>query len=869
MMPGGSMPPPPGALGGGGAPPPPPPPMASGAYPGAQRLVEQFESLQIGGGGPPAGPGQQQHAADGDPSAWPRPCGPDRARALNPPVPAFDPGNCHPDNMSATCWALPASAALRARWHLPLGIVVQPMADEAKGRPVPVIPLASHGIVRCRRCRTYMNPFVQWADGGRRFRCNVCGMANDVPVEYFSSLDQQGRRRDADERPELSRGTVEWVAPAEYMVRPPMPPVFFFAIDVSAPAVAAGLVGAAAQAIRACLDGLPGDDRTLVGFLTFDTSLHFYSLRPALSAPQMMVVAEIDDPFLPLPEDLLVNLRDSRALVDQLLESLSGEMFSPAAAGGGASSSRRAPEPGSATGPALQAAFMAMSHVGGKLLLFQGSPPSLGAGKVKPGRDNPSLYGTDREPSLRAPDDPFFKRFAAEASRYQITLDVFACAAAPQDLASLAAVPRFTCGGVKHFPGFVAARDAPRLAAEVRRNLTRPTAWEAVMRVRCSKGLRVSSFHGHFFNRSTDLLALPTCDPDKGFAVQVAHEEAVVPGPVAYVQCALLYTSSNGERRIRVHSMALPVTNDLSEMYRAADASATLSLLAKIGVERALTSRLDETRRALEGRVAACLREYRLLHAAAARNPQALVFPSSLRLLPALALGLLKHAALRGGREVAADERAAAAHALMEAPQHETVRQAYPDVYALHDSGAAWGTPDGGGGAGGKGQGQQNQAQANGNGVAASAPSLCGVVLPPTVPASAAYLSERGLYLIDNGLLLVLWVGRAADSRQVGELLGAEAASGQADVSAVPVEPERAGQALSRRLCALLGALRQSRGAHPPCFALRQGTPFEAVVAPSLVEDRAPGAMAYGDWLQQLQRAVMTSGGGAGPGFGY
>ena len=29
------------------------------------------------------------------------------------------------------------------------------------------------------------------------------------------------------------------------------------------------------------------------------------------------------------------------------------------------------------------------------------------------------------------------------------------------------------------------------------------------MRIRCSKGLRISAFHGHFFIRSSDLLALP------------------------------------------------------------------------------------------------------------------------------------------------------------------------------------------------------------------------------------------------------------------------------------------------------------------------------------------------------------------------
>lgn len=48
-----------------------------------------------------------------------------------------------------------------------------------------------------------------------------------------------------------------------------------------------------------------------------------------------------------------------------------------------------------------------------------------------------------------------------------------------------------------------------KLGHDVRHNLSRPTAWEAVMRIRCSKGLRISAFHGHFFIRSSDLLALP------------------------------------------------------------------------------------------------------------------------------------------------------------------------------------------------------------------------------------------------------------------------------------------------------------------------------------------------------------------------
>ena len=46
----------------------------------------------------------------------------------------------------------------------------------------------------------------------------MCSMLNEIPVEYFCNLDQNGRRRDLDERPELALGTVEYIAPAEYMV---------------------------------------------------------------------------------------------------------------------------------------------------------------------------------------------------------------------------------------------------------------------------------------------------------------------------------------------------------------------------------------------------------------------------------------------------------------------------------------------------------------------------------------------------------------------------------------------------------------------------------------------------------------------------
>jgi len=150
--------------------------------------------------------------------------------------------------------------------------------DSHQDAPLDVVNFGSAGIVRCKKCRAYVNPFVAWVNNGRQWRCNVCGFSNDVPNSYFCQLDERGRRRDRDQRPELSKGSVELVAPGEYMVRPPQPPVYVFAIDVSAPSVASGLVNVAASTIKKCLDQLPGAPRTQVAVVTYDSSVHFYNL---------------------------------------------------------------------------------------------------------------------------------------------------------------------------------------------------------------------------------------------------------------------------------------------------------------------------------------------------------------------------------------------------------------------------------------------------------------------------------------------------------------------------------------------------------------------------------------------------------------
>ena len=773
----------------------------------AMNFVEDFASLNLGPGGGPSGePGM-------DPATFPRP-------GDDVPRPNME-LSCDPKYMRLTCGVLPASPSLKTRFAMPLGCIVQPLrpGDETE---VKTAHFGSSGIVRCRRCRTYINPFVQFTDGGRRFRCNVCALPNEVPVDYFCTLDANGVRRDIAERPELNSGTVEFLASQEYMVRPPMPPAFFFAIDVSHTAVNSGFLRKTVETIKESLDEMSKkSERTRVGFLTYDSTLHFYSLKSTQTQPQMMVVAELDDPFLPMPDDLLVNLAESRAVIDALLDMVSDTYA-------------QTQNMESAMGPAIQAAFLAMSHVGGKLLVFQSCLPTLGAGRLINRDDTRASTDSSKEHLLRGPVDGFFKKTSAECSRLQICVDLYSIAAPFSDLASMCVLCKYTGGEMRHYPGFTLEKDGVKYGKELMNNLTRYTAWEAVCRVRCSRGFRICAFNGHFFIRSMDLLALPATDGDKAYGVHIAHDEVVPSTNISYLQCALLYTSAEGERRIRVHTMAVPVVTDVAEMYRAVDAGAMGAFMARLGAERTLSVRLQDAREAVMAKIVATLREFKLLNTQASRAYNRLIFPESMKLLPLFMFAAMKSTAMRGGaRDVPVDARIASTFDFMSASTEDILKMLYPTMYALHSMPEESGTKD----------------------------EYDRVILPPRTVLAGERIDARGAYLVDDGRRLLLWLGKMLDPGFVGSLFGPNGPP-SADVDGIlpPLE-----NSLSRRVRAIVADIRAeaSRARYLALTVVMQGHPSETQLFPYLVEDRGaanmPGAQSYGEFLIDLHRQVSTT----------
>lgn len=152
-------------------------------------------------------------------------------------------------------------------------------------------------------------------------------------------------------------------------------------------------------------------------------------------------------------------------------------------------------------------------------------------------------------------------------------------------------MPHYTAGQTYYYPGFNAARteDAMKFAHEFSELLAERIGLEAVIRIRASRGLRMNAFHGNFFIRSTDLLALPNVPRDQSYCVEVVIEDDIKTPTVCF-QTALLHTTCDGERRIRVITLCIPVTNSISELYASINQEAVTAYLANKGISNHIIS---------------------------------------------------------------------------------------------------------------------------------------------------------------------------------------------------------------------------------------------------------------------------------------
>ena len=89
--------------------------------------------------------------------------------------------------------------------------------------------------------------------------------------------------------------------------------------------------------------------------------------------------------------------------------------------------------------------------------------------------------------------------------------------------------------------------DGDRLLDDLEHSLSRPTAFDCVMRVRASTGLRPTGFYGSFFMSNTTDIELGNIDTDKAIAVEIKHDDKLREDENAFFQVSHWVVGGRGQ----------------------------------------------------------------------------------------------------------------------------------------------------------------------------------------------------------------------------------------------------------------------------------------------------------------------------------
>ncbi|KFP67013.1 Protein transport protein Sec24D [Cariama cristata] len=717
-----------------------------------------------------------------------------------------DQGHASPRYIRCTTYCFPSSSDMAKQARIPLAAVIQPFAVVPPNEtPLYVVNHGETGPIRCNRCKAYMCPFMQFIEGGRRYQCGFCNCINDVPPFFFQHLDHIGRRVDHYERPELSLGSYEYLATLDYCRnnKPPKPPAYIFMIDVSYRNINSGLVKLICDELKTLLDKLPREEQEessaiRVGFVTYNKVLHFFNVKSSLAQPQMMVVSDVGEVFVPLLDGFLVNFQESRSVVINLLDQIP-EMFADTN------------ESETIFAPVIQAGMEALkaAECAGKLFIFHSSLPTAEApGKLR-NRDDKKLLNTDKE--------KVFSTLTRDCVANGCCVNLFLFPNQYVDVASMGLVTMYTGGTLYKYNNFQLDADSPQFLTDLRKDVGKKTGFDAIMRVRTSTGFRATDFFGAIYMNNTTDVEMAAVDCDKAVTVEFKHDDKLNEDSGALIQCAVLYTSISGQRRLRIHNIGLNCSSQLADVYKTCETDALINFFAKSAFKAILSQPLKTVREILVTQTAHMLACYRKNCAGPSAVSQ-LILPDAMKVLPVYMNCLLKSCVLVGRPEIPTDERAYHRQLVLSMGVADTQLFFYPQLLPLHSL------------------------------------DLKSDTVPAAVRCSEERLSDGGVFLLANGLSMFLWLGVSAPPELIQGLFNVPSF---AHISTEATSLPDLDNPFSKKLKSILQHIQSQKPYTMKLMIVKQREQPEMLFRQFLVEDKSIyGGASYVDFLCCVHKEI-------------
>lgn len=247
------------------------------------------------------------------------------------------------------------------------------------------------------------------------------------------------------------------------------------------------------------------------------------------------------------------------------------------------------------------------------------------------------------------PQSDKYKQLGEECVKNGVCVNTWVFPSQYMDLSTVRIVSHLTGGDLRYYPGFKLG-DKYSVLYQLNHDLHRETGFDGVLRVRCSDGLQVMDHYGACHMSTYTDVDLAGIDEDKALVAVMKHDGKLDLNRGASFQCALLYTTRDGRRRVRVHNLHLTVTSQISDVFRYGDVDATMSVVLRQAIFSLLQKNRKEIHSKLTDTCVDILTAYRN-NCASSTSPGQLILPEAFKLLPVYVHGAIRSTVLRGGKK--------------------------------------------------------------------------------------------------------------------------------------------------------------------------------------------------------------------------
>jgi protein transport protein SEC24 len=365
---------------------------------------------------------------------------------------------------------------------------------------------------------------------------------------------------------------------------------------------------------------------------------------------------------------------------------------------------------------------------------------------------------------------------------------------------------------------------------QIRRVLTRPIAWEGVNRTRFSLGYRISSYSTPILITNGDLFVFPTTDSDQNYLFSVSpppsktedgegsekkndfNQDFSKKENYVYIQSALLYSYGDGTRRIRVHNLCLPITTNIKYIYNEVNSEIlathylkdTIDKLYKTkNISNAIISTDTQFKHFIDKVMSS---QYKM-------NKELL---SNLEYLPLYMIGMFKHRIFckeEIEKNYDIDISNFLRISLQKLSSQEILSFIVPSIYSLHDL------------ENDKNIGTYNSETGEFN-------------MPNMVSSNKSSMEDNGLYLIDNGYLLIIYVKHGVSAYIIKNLLGVDdLRSLNFVINEDNIFGEKNSNEFNDRIKNILDYIRGGKSLFENLIFVFEGAGGERIINESLIED--------------------------------